>query len=315
MNDDWLKENYEKALLIVSTVVAVGVAAWLIMGGLKFSELFDQTSVRPSDEMPETGIDQLQQASKAFEESVTWDGDHLFVSAPVLEVDGNLEPVGEGAVHDPIEDAWVSQYDLPMTEADLKEQDPDGDNFTNLEEFLGQTDPTDSESHPAFITKLCLSSMVDSDLQLIFRTQVDPSTWQIDLVSPGGKYQGRNLLVGKTNRFGPNNMFRLDGFEEKRGVDANGVPVDESVVTISYVEAGGNVRVNQELKREDAWTLPTHEGNFTDQFDGSEFSAKRGSSFKLSNDADTLFTVVEVTAQVAILKDQNGNSYEISPCE
>lgn len=313
MNEDWLKENYEKAFLIAATVIAVGLTAWLILGGLKFGDLFDQASVRQSHEMPETGFERLEQASKAFEESVLWQGDHLFVSAPVLERDGALEPVGEGFVHHPISDAWVSEHNLPMTESDIKEQDPDGDRFTNLEEFLGETDPNDADSHPAFITKLRLASMVDSDLQLVFQTQVDPSTWQIDQVSPGGKFDNRNLLVGKTKRFGPNKQFRLDGFEEKRGVDVNGVPVDESVVTISYVEAGGNARVNQELKRGEPWTLPTHEGNLIDQFDGSEITAKRGSSFKLNNDPDTVFTVVEVNEEMAILKDQNGNNYRIRP--
>lgn len=315
MNDEWLKENYEKAILIVATVVAVGVAAWLIMGGLKFGDNFASVSPRPSDQMPETGIEDLSTATKALNDSVQWQGEHLFVSSPVLEQDGDLVSVGSGAVHDPITDDWVKKYDLPMTESDLRDQDPDGDNFTNLEEFVGQTDPTDPEAHPAFITKLCLSSMVDSDLQLVFQTQVDPRTWQIDLVSPGGKYRSQNMLVGKTDRFGPNKMFRLDGFQEKRGVDANGVPTDESEVTISYVEAGGNVRVNQTLVRETSWQLPTHEGNFLDQYDGSEFTAKRGATFKLSNDPDNSFTVVEVNAQAAILKDQNGKDIKISPCE
>ncbi len=315
MNDEWLKENYEKALLIVATVVAVALAGWLILAGLKFGENFEQASTPKSDQLPDTGIDSLSKASKALDGSVQWAGDNLFVSAPVLEQEGELVPVGDGAVHYPIKDEWVKQYDLAMTDGDLKEQDPDGDNFTNLEEFLGGTSPLDPDAHPAFITKLCLDSMVDSDLQLVFQTQVDPKTWQIDLVSPNGKYRSQNMLVGKTQRFGPADMFRLDGFLEKRGVDDNGVPIDESEVTISYVEAGGNVRVKQALVREQAWQVPTHEGNFLDQFDGTEFTAKRGSSFKLNNDPDHSFTVIEVNSQAAILKDQNGKDYKISPCE
>ncbi len=37
-----------------------------------------------------------------------------------------------------------------------KELDPDGDHFTNLEEFLAGTDPTDPKSIPAYFTKLRL---------------------------------------------------------------------------------------------------------------------------------------------------------------
>lgn len=317
MNDEWLKENYEKALLVVAAIVAVALSGWLIFSGLKFGENFAHTSPRPSDEFPETGIESLEAASKALDESVQWQGEDLFVSAPVLEVDGELKPVGDGAVHDPITDEWVKKFDLMMTDADLKDQDQDGDNFTNLEEFLAETSPVDPDDHPAFITKLCLSSMVDSDLQLVFQTQVDPRTWQIDLVSPNGKYRSQNMLVTRGQRFGPdgNKIFRLDGFQEKKGVDANGVPVDESEVTISYVESGGNARVNQVLVREQSWQVPTHEGTFLDRFDGSEFTAKRGGSFKLSNDEANTFTVIEVGASAAILKDQNGKDYKIEPCE
>lgn len=316
MNDEWLKENYEKVVLIAATVIAVVLSGWLMAKGLRFGETFERPAPRISNEMPETGIARLELASAALDEPVLWKGEHLFVSAPVLEKDGRLEPVGEGAVHFPITDDWIKKYDLPMTHANLKNEDPDRDNFTNLEEFLGGTDPNDANSHPEFITKLCLDSMVESDLQLVFRGEVDPTTWQIDLVSPGGKYRGENFLVRKTVKFGPddNDMFRMDGYQEKKRTDERGVPVDESEVTISYVEAGGNVRVTQTLVREEPWELPTHEGNFLDRYDNKEFTAQRGSSFKLDNDPDHVFTVVEVNSQMALLKDQTGKEYQIPPC-
>jgi hypothetical protein len=265
--------------------------------------------------MPETGIDKLEKASMALTEAVTWKGENLFASAPVLEKDGKLEIVGVGTVHAPITDEWVNNYKLPITEADLRDQDPDGDNFTNLEEFVAfpKTDPTNPESHPAFITKLCLASMVESDLKLVYRAQVDPKTWQIDLVSEG-KYRPRNMLVERAKRFGPSDQFRLDGFKEIKGTDPNGVPTDTSEVTISYIEAGGTARVSTVLVREEPWEMPTHEGNFLDQYDDSEFAQKRGSTFNLSSDKDNRFTIIEVTAQKAILKDQKGKDYQILPC-
>ncbi len=327
MNDDWLKENYEKALLVVGALAAVGVAGWLIYSSQSFSQEFDYSSPRKSADLPATGIETLQRASKAFNESATWEGENLFVSVPVLETwsgsEWELKQVGSDKVHDPIPDEWVNKWDLDITNPNLKNEDPDGDNFTNLEEWLNgksvgesstATNPTDPNSHPAFITKVCLSSMVESDLNLIFRGQVDPTTFQIDQKSDG-KFPNRNELpsIGKT--FGPDDRFRLDGFEEKRGVDANGVPVDESVAIISYVEAGGNARVKVPLTRNIEWEMPTHEGVFTDQFDGSEFSVQRGSTFKLANDPDNTFRVIEVNDQMAILKDQNGKDYQILPCQ
>jgi hypothetical protein len=142
---------------------------------------------------------------------------------------------------------------------------------------------------------------------------VDPRTWQIDLVSEE-KFRSQNMLVERTKRFGPDDMFRLDDYKEIKGTDANGVPTDDSEVTISYIEAGGTARVAQVLVREQPWELPTHEGNFLDQYDNTEFAKKRGETFKLSNDPDNSFTIIEVTAEKAILKDQNGKDYQILPC-
>ena len=322
MNEEWLKENYEKAVLAAATIIALALAGWLIFSSLKFGENFDQASVRESEEMPETGLATVEKASKALAESAKWDGANLFVSAPVIETwdaakgEQTLIPVeGDVSVHAPLTNDWINKYELDITAADLKDQDPDGDNFTNLEEFVAnpKTDPTNADVHPDFITKVCLAGMVSSDLKLVFKAQVDPTTWQIDLVSEG-KFRSQNMLVNKGSRFGPDNRFRLDAYTEQKGADANGIPTDTSTVTISFVEAGGNARVAQALVRDVEWEQPTHEGTFLNRYNGEEFTAKRGSSFKLSNDPTQSFKIIEVTASKAIIKDQKGKDLEILPC-
>ena len=317
MNDDWLKENYEKALLFVGTLIAVALSGWLMVSeGLTFGTNFEQPLLRRNDKMPETGMAELEKASKAMTGSVTWQGEHLFVSEPVLLDDGQLKPVGDGAVHDPIRDEWVLKYGLDITDGDLPNRDPDGDLFTNLEEWLAnpKTDPTDLASHPLFISKVCLSSMVRSDLKLEFKSKVDAKKCQINVVSEA-KFDGGDVIIGITEHFGPDNMFRLDEFVEKEGFGPGGVPRDDSEVTISYIEPGGVTRVSQTLVRGQEWEFPTHEGNFLNRYDGSEMARQRGSIIKLENDPDNTFTVVEVNAAGAILKDENGRDYQIIPCE
>jgi hypothetical protein len=323
MNEEWLKENYEKAILVVATVIALALAGWLIFSSLKFGSNFDQASVPESGQMPETGLAKVEKASKALSESVKWEGANLFVSAPVIEKwnpskgEQELIPVeGDESVHEPLTNDWINKYDLDITATDLKGQDPDGDNFTNLEEFVAvpKTDPTSADSHPAFITKVCLAGMVSSDLSLVFKAQVDPTTWQVDLVSEG-KYRSKNMLVNKGSKFGPDNRFRLDAYAEEKGSDANGIPTDTSTITVSFVEAGGTARVSQTLVRDVGWEQPTHEGTFINQYDGEEFTAIRGSSFKLSNDPTQSFKIIEVTASKAIIKDQKGKDLEILPCQ
>ena len=322
MNEEWLKENYEKEILVVATIIALALAGWLIFSSLKFSSNFDQASVRESEEMPETGLVTVEKASKALADSVKWEGLNLFVSAPVIEQwDASkgeqvlLAVDGDVGIHKPITNDWINKYGLDVTASDLRDQDPDGDNFTNIEEFTAtpKTNPLNADEHPAFITKVCLAGMVSSDFKLVFKAQVDPTTWQIDLVSEG-KFRSQNMLVNRGSRFGPDNRFRLDAYAEEKGADASGIPTDNSKITISFVEAGGNARVSQSLARDVEWEQPTHEGTFLNRYNGEEFTAKRGSSFKLSNDPTQSFKIIEVTASKAIIKDQKGKDLEILPC-
>ncbi len=321
-NEDWLKENYEKAVLIAATVIALVVAGMLIFSSFSFGEIFENNEPPRKDEFEDTGVSQVETAGGNLLKPVKWDGQHLLVSAPVLEDFEGGQPklvavTGEGdSVHDPMTNAWIMRWGLDITQGNLGDQDEDGDNYSNLEEFLGKTDPTDAEKHPDPISKLCLASMVTSDLKLVFRTKVDANLYQIDIVSEE-KYRSQNKVIGIGDRFGPNNTsnFKLEKYIEKKGVGAGGVPEDNSEAVVSYMEAGGTQRVRVNLVRNDEWEMPTHTGNFLNRYNGEEFEVKRGDSFKLSNDPDNTFTLIEVNAGGAILKDQNGKDLKISPCE
>ena len=72
------------------------------------------------------------------------------------------------AVHPPVPNEWLEQFDLPIADADVLTQDPDGDGFTNLDEWQGHTNPTDKNSHPAYIAKLKLSRFAQEPFRLIF---------------------------------------------------------------------------------------------------------------------------------------------------
>ena len=49
---------------------------------------------------------------------------------------------------------WKIQHGFDPAEPGVKDEDPDGDGFTNLEEFLAKTDPTKKEDSPAKESKL-----------------------------------------------------------------------------------------------------------------------------------------------------------------
>ena len=48
-------------------------------------------------------------------------------------------------VHPPVPNEWLEQFGLPIADADVLTQDPDGDGFTNLEEWQFHTNPDRQE--------------------------------------------------------------------------------------------------------------------------------------------------------------------------
>lgn len=69
-------------------------------------------------------------------------------------------------VHPPIENQWWVDHRLDVTYSDSPFMDPDGDGFTNREEYLAKTDPNDPSDVGDLIAKLELDKL-KSDLWLL----------------------------------------------------------------------------------------------------------------------------------------------------
>ncbi len=70
--------------------------------------------------------------------------------------------------HDGIPDEWEKRYKFNTLDPDDAKNDPDHDGFTNLEEYRAGTDPTDPESHPAWLGKLVVQAITPKPFNLVF---------------------------------------------------------------------------------------------------------------------------------------------------
>jgi T5SS/PEP-CTERM-associated repeat protein len=70
-----------------------------------------------------------------------------------LNLDPNLNADGDG-----IPNGWKQQYGLDPFDPSLGSEDPDGDGFNNLQEYLAGTDPTNAGSSPLRITAIARES-------------------------------------------------------------------------------------------------------------------------------------------------------------
>jgi len=89
------------------------------------------------------------------------EGEHrVFVSAQLVYLPENAEPVQpldrKMKTADGIEVGWKMKYGLDPADPRVKDEDPDGDGFTNSEEYAAQppTDPSKKEDSPAKESKL-----------------------------------------------------------------------------------------------------------------------------------------------------------------
>jgi hypothetical protein len=86
-------------------------------------------------------------------------GEHrVFVSAQLVYLPENAEPVQpldpKMVTEDGIGVGWKIQHGFDPADPGVKDEDPDGDGFSNLEEFLAKTDPIRKEDSPAKESKL-----------------------------------------------------------------------------------------------------------------------------------------------------------------
>jgi hypothetical protein len=70
-----------------------------------------------------------------------------------LLLDPNLSAVGDG-----IPNSWKQKYGLDPFDPNLGSEDPDGDGFSSLQEYLAGTDPSDPNSTPLRITAIARES-------------------------------------------------------------------------------------------------------------------------------------------------------------
>ena len=163
-----LSESYDKAVLIFSLVVALGLGAMVFLAKGKVEEDFADPASGGRASAPENPNEQLYRDTTekvggdvVLAPPVNEDGREIenFVGTPLFLVQGREDPVDLGdssypEVHPPIPNQWWLDNRIDPGWSDSPDRDADGDGFTNLDEFTGKTDPNDPKSFPALIAKL-----------------------------------------------------------------------------------------------------------------------------------------------------------------
>ncbi|MEO7933648.1 MAG: Amuc_1099 family pilus-like system protein [Chthoniobacterales bacterium] len=298
---DWIKTKYDRAILLVATALLLASAAFVFLKtrsvGDTFAAYFSKPSI--SNAIKPLNIDPINEARETLANPAKWKKQDktIFVAVPyVLRKSGVLEIFGnEGIEYVPgIPNKWFVDNGLDLLVPGIEDQDPDGDRFSNREEYAGgvnSTNPNDPNSHPPFTNKLKLARYIQIPFRLIFKVR-DGEIMQINTVDL--KQPSQFLKVG--DRIG-GTKFEITKLEKKEGVDSLGTKTDVSEATVRNVETKAEIILVLGViaNSPDTYAL------FKYLYDDSEFKVKRDGEFHLKPDDKTTYKLVDINNNEAVI--------------
>ena len=195
-------------------------------------------------------------------------------------------------VHPPVPNEWLEQFGLLITDAEVLDQDPDGDGFNNLDEWSGHTNPTDADSHPEYYTKLKLKSATEEPFPLVFSSWVGDTFAinPIDLKQPTQFMKVGDLIKGT--------RFRLVKFLEKYEPNKYGTNLDVSELTLEQLETKQQLT----LIKEKVAMSPESVATFVYTWGGrQEFQVRKDQEFSLKPQEQIKYKLADVGPAKAVI--------------
>lgn len=310
---NWIKKNYERAFLGAFALALIASAGWISWQALSFPENFTarNSSKKPDNTIVPPDIKSVDDASALASNPRSWSPHEgsLFVSRPYVLRDEKIYDPLEGGepLHPPITNAWLVKYNLDYGDPNVKDADPDKDHFSNLEEFLAGTDPTNEKSVPSYHTKLRLTKFDPVPFRLKFGGDSgDGETFIIN--AKDAKSRTQFLKLGDMIEGAP---YKLLSYEKKL-TNKNDMEVNVSELVIQNTETGRKITLVYDKEADD----PTSYGEFLYLYDNSKHRWKKDDEFTLTPDDSRKYKLIDISAQEAQIEDVgSGQRFRIGKAE
>jgi hypothetical protein len=302
---DWVRAHYERVLLMAAAGLLFLSSILIWSNAARFSSQLAVMPPAPSlkSVSPLEKAQELHSAAEKLHRPPQWTfggRSGLFVPEKhFIGANGQPATLQTTEVHPPVPNEWLEQFGLPIADADVLDQDPDGDGFTNLDEWLGHTNPIDRNSHPEYYTKLKLKSAVEEPFRLIFSSWMG-DTYQINTID--FKQPTQFLKVGDTIK---GTRFKIAKFLKKYEPNKYGTNVDVSELTLEQEETKQQLT----LVKERVAISPESVATFVYTWGGRrEFQVRKDQEFSLKPQEQIKYKLVDVDpAKAVIVNTQKPN--------
>ena len=295
-----LRQYYERALLIAAAILLFVCSIFIWRTATAFRS---QLAVMPSAPALKTAsplakAQELATAVEKLHQPPQWTfGGRAGLFVPekhFIGANGLPATLQTTEVHPPVPNEWLEQFGLPVADSDVLEQDPDGDGFNNLDEWAGQTNPTDPNSHPEYYTKLKLRSSSEEPFGLVFSSWVG-DTFAINTIDM--KQPTQFVKIGDSIK---GTRFKVAKFREKYEKNQYGTNVDVSELTVEQEETHQGLTLVKEkvaMSPESVATLVYTWG------ERHEFQIRKDQEFSLKPLEQIKYKLIDVGPAKAVIVD------------
>lgn len=295
---DWIRAHYDRVALIAAAtfLLLCLVSTWRKSAQLQAQFTGSRTAPPAKKASTPAKAIELETTRRKLDHPPRWtfsSRSGLFVPEKHFVGTNGLPATLETTeVHPPVPNEWLEQFSLPIAEGDVLEQDPDGDGFTNLDEWQNHSDPIDGNSHPDYVTKLKLKSATEESFRLMFSSWVGDNYAinTIDLKQPTQFVKNGDTIRGT--------RFKIVKFTEKYQPDKYGTDIDLSELTLEHEET----RQRLTLTKEKVATSPESVATFIYSWrERREFQVRKDQEFSLNPEEQIKYRLIDVQPAKAVI--------------
>lgn len=295
---DWIRAHYDRVALITAAtfLLLCFVSVWRKHAQFQTEFATARTTPPPKTASPPAKTVELEAARQKLIHPPRWTfSSHSGLFVPekhFIGTNGALATLETTEVHPPVPNEWLEQFGLPIAEGDVLDQDPDGDGFTNLDEWQNQSDPSDRNSHPDYVTKLKLKSATEEPFRLMFSSWVGENYAinTIDLKQPTQFLKKGDVIRGT--------RFKIVKFTEKYQPDKYGTDLDLSELTLEHEETKQQLILTKEKVATSPESVATFIYSWSER---REFQVRKDQEFSLNPEEQTKYKLIDIQPAKAVI--------------